>query len=153
MNLRDIQKRMVDLRRSDWDKERSVPKNGEYYFKNKVYLTFNDYKDSQTRPNFVYRFVAYDDKDDFRNMMTWTHNFNAEIVRCDDPLVEIWPEMIGKPDAEGKYRYKDLVLMRIPLEIWLDKMDEDSRRYDKAREGLDKRFKAECKAEGAEVDI
>lgn len=154
MNLREIQKHMVDLRRSEWDKERSDPKTGKYFFTNgkKVYLTFNDYKDSQTRPNFAYRWVAYDEKNDFRNFMSWQQNLQAEVARYDDPLVEVWPEPLV-PDAEGKYKYKDLVLMRIPLEVWVNKIEEDRGRYDKAREGLDKKFKAECKSEGAEYDV
>ena len=152
MNLSDIKRRMVDLKRSGVDWERSSPQEGRFFFtKDKVYLNWRDYKDSSTRPNFVYRWVAYDDKDDFRNMNKWKWEFDAEVVAATDHTNEVWPELIGKPNAEGHYRYMDMVLMRIPLLKWLEKREADTKRYDNARKSLDAKFRAEAAAEGAEV--
>lgn len=152
MNLAEINKRFVDLKRSGVDKENSSPKDGKYVFNGKkVYLKWSDYKDSSTRLNYVYKWVAYDERDDFKNFNTWKWDLDAEPVLAVDPTTEIWPEMVGKPNAEGYYRYMDMILMRVPLLKWLEKRDADSKRFDKAREQMDKKFRAEAKAEGAEV--
>lgn len=150
MNLSELNRRMVDLRRSEIDWPRSSRKDGRYMFTKKVYLRFDDYKDSSTRPNYVYRWVAYDDKDDFRNFNHWKMEFDAEPVFATDETTEVWPETLV-PNAEGHYRYMDMILMRVPLLRWLEKLETDSKRFDRAREGLDKKFRAEAAAEGAEV--
>jgi len=150
MNLAELNRRMVDLRRSEVDWDRSSRKDGRYVFTKKVYLRFDDYKDSATRPEFVYRWVAYDKSDDFRNMNQWAMEYNAEVVQATDPTAEVWPETVV-PTAEGHYRYMDLILMRIPLLRWLEKLEADRGRYDKARLALDKKFRAEAASEGAEV--
>ena len=152
-NLAWIQKHLVDLRRSDWDKERSDPKKGRYLFADgkKVYLRLDDYKDDSTMPRYAYRWVAYDKSDDYRNMRMWQMKYSAEPVRFDDPLVEVWPEGVA-PDAEGNYRYMDLILMRVPTEVWVDKLIDDKAVADSARKNLDKRFREEAKEAGAEVD-
>jgi len=152
VNLNDIKKRMVDLKRSgvDWDK--SDPVAGKYEFANKkVYYHWKDYKDASTRLRYIYRWVAYDANDDFRNINKWKWDFDAELVVATDKSNELWPEIVGKPSSDGYYHYMDMVLMRIPLVKWLEKKEADSKRYDKAREGLDKKFRAEAAAEGAEV--
>ena len=152
MNLKDVNNHLVDLRRSDVNWEMSDPKKGKYTFRDgkKVYLRFDDYKDSATRPSWKYQWVAYDDKDDFRNFNNWKMKFNAEPVMA-GRTAEIWPEPLT-PTVEGHYRYMDLILMRVPLDLWIDKLEDDRKLYDKAREGLDKKFRSEAKAEGAEQE-
>lgn len=151
MNLKDIKDHMVDLRRSTYDKERSIPKDGKYVWLNKVYLKNKDYRDDQTRPNFVYRWVAFDENADFANYNKWRMNWDAVPVTYDDAMAEVYPEPLV-PDVEGHYRYMDMILMRIPLLVWVNKREEDTGRYDKARVGLDKKFRSEAKAEGAEFE-
>jgi len=152
MNLADVGKHMVDLRRSEIDWERSSRKDGRYVFTKKVYLRPDDYKDSATRPDFVYKWVAYDSTDDFRNMRHWQMEYDAEVVQASDESAEAWPELVGKPNAEGHYRYMDMILMRVPLLRWLNKRIEDRERYDKARTALDQKFRAEVAAGGAEIE-
>ena len=152
MNLKDVRDRLVDLKRSGVDWDRSDPVAGQYHFNApKVYLRWKDYKDASTRLNFVYRWVAYDNTDDFRNINKWKWDFGAEFVVASDKSNEVWPELIGKPGTDGFYHYMDMVLMKIPLLKWLEKREADITRFDKAREGLDRKFRAEAKAEGAEV--
>jgi hypothetical protein len=151
MNLSDIKKHMVDLRRSSFDKERSTPKDGKYFWNNKVYLQSKDYKDDQTRPDFVYRWVAFDEKDDFVNFNHWKMKYGAVAVDYKDPMNEVYPEPLT-PSVEGYYRYMDMILMRIPLEVMVDDKIANMKQYDKAREGLDRKFKSEAAAEGAEVE-
>jgi len=142
MNLSDLKKRMVDLRRSEYDKERSSPKDGKYVWTKKVYLKFSDYKDDNARPNFKYRWVAYDSNNDFTQFNHWRMNYEATPVDYKDPSTEIYPEPLV-PNAEGHYRYMDMILMKIPIAVEVDRIVDNRQRYDKAREGLDKKFKSE----------
>jgi len=151
MMLSDIKKHMIDLRRSEYDKSRSDPAKGQYHWAKKVYLKFDDYKDDQTRPNFVYRWVAFDEDDDFLNFNKWRMKWEAVPVDYKDEAVEVYPEPLV-PTVEGNYRFMDMMLMRIPLEVDLDRIEGDRKLYDKAREGLDKKFRSECVQEGAVFD-
>lgn len=145
MNLADLKKRMVDLRRSEYDKERSSPKDGKYHWTKKVYMKYSDYKDDNTRPNFKYRWVAYDSQNDFTQFNHWRMNYEATTVDYKDPSTEVYPEPLV-PNAEGHYRYMDMILMKIPTEVEVDRIIDNRARYDKAREGLDKKFKSEVAA-------
>lgn len=145
MNLADLKKRMVDLRRSEYDKERSSPKDGKYVWTKKVYLQFSDYKDDNTRPNFKYRWVAYDSNNDFAQFNHWRMNYEATPVDYKEPSTEIYPEPLV-PNAEGHYRYMDMILMKIPIAVEVDRIVDNRQRYDKAREGLDKKFKSEVRS-------
>jgi hypothetical protein len=139
---------MVDLRRSTWDKERSSPKDGKYYWVNKVYLQSKDYRDDQTRPKFKYRWVAFDSKSDFASFNHWTMNYQATTVDYKDEATEIYPEPLV-PSAEGHYRYMDMILMKIPIGVEVDRIVDNRKQYDKAREGLQKKFTSEAASEGA----
>jgi len=94
MNLSDLKKRLVDLRRSDYDKERSSPKDGRYFWNKKVYLKFDDYKDDNVRPNFKYRWVAYDDKNDFAQFNHWRMNFEATLLITKTRLLKSIPSRL-----------------------------------------------------------
>jgi hypothetical protein len=144
LNLADIKKHMVDLRRSEWDKERSIPKDGQYYWSNKVYLNSKDYRDDQTRPKFKYRWVAFDAKDDFASFNHW----RMTPVDYKDEATEVYPEPLI-PDTEGHYRYMDMILMKIPIEVEVDRIIDNRKQYDKAAEGLQKKFNSDARGEGA----
>lgn len=148
MNLSDLKQHMVDLRRSEYDKERSSPKDGQYVWTNKVYLKFNDYKDDNTRPQFKYRWVAFDEKDDFVRYNHWRMKYDAVPVDYKDAGTEIYPEPLV-PTVEGHYRFMDMILMKIPIGIEVDRIIDNRGQYDKAREGLDKKFRSETASEGA----
>lgn len=145
MNLADLKKRMIDLRRSEYDKERSSPKDGKYVWSKKVYFKPEDNKDAKSRMNFKYRWVAYDSNNDFAQFNHWRMNFEATPVDYKEPSTEVYPEPLV-PNVEGHYRYMDMILMKIPMEIEVDRQIENRARYDKAREGLDKKFQSEVKA-------
>ena len=148
MNLSDIKKHMVDLRRSSWDRERSSPKDGRYYWANKVYLTPKDYRDDQTRPKFKYRWVAFDEKDDFVNYNHWRMTYEATPVDYKDEETEIYPEPLV-PTVEGKYRFMDMILMKIPIGVEVSRISDNRKQYDKAREGLQKKFNSDAASEDA----
>lgn len=148
MNLQDIKRHMVDLRRSEYDKERSSPKDGKYFWTKKVYLNSKDYKDDNTRPDFKYRWVAFDERDDFINYNHWRMTYEATPVDYKDAATEIYPEPLV-PNAEGFYRYMDMILMKIPIAVEVQRILDNRGQYDKAREGLDKKFRSEAAKEGA----
>ena len=148
MNLLEMKKHMVDLRRSEYDKSKSSPKDGKYTWVKKVYLNSKDYRDTNTRPEYKYRWVAFDEKDDFVNYNHWRMAYNATPVDYKDANNEIYPEPLV-PNAEGHYRFMDMILMKIPIAVEVQRLIDNRKQYDKAREGLDKKFKAEVAKEGA----
>ena len=148
MNLSDLKKHMVDLRRSEWDKGRSIPKDGLYYWKKKVYLNAKDYRDDQTRPNFKYRWVAFDKDNDFASFNHWSMSYQATTVDYKDPGTEVYPEPL-KPTVEGHYRFMDMILMKIPIGVEVDRIIDNRKQYDKAREGIQKKFNSDAASEGA----
>jgi len=148
MNLAELKKRMVDLRRSEWDKERSSPKDGKYIWTKKVYLQTKDYRDDMTRPNFKYRWVAYDSKDDFASFQHWSMNYGATPVHFADEATEVYPEPLV-PNAEGHYRFMDMILMKMPTENEVKRIVDNRKQFDKAAEGLQKKFRTDAAAEEA----
>jgi hypothetical protein len=148
LNLSELKKHMVDLRRSEFDKDRSSPKDGRYIWTKKVYLLTKDYRDDQTRPNFKYRWVAFDKNDDFASFNHWRMNFDASPVDYKDAATEVYPEPLV-PDAEGHYRFMDMILMKIPVAAEVDRIMSNRKQFDKAAEGLQKKFNTDAGAEQA----
>ena len=148
MNLAELKKRMVDLRRSEYDKERSSPKDGKYIWVKKVYLKTSDYRDDNTRPEFKYRWVAFDKNDDFASFNHWRMNYEASPVDYKEPSTEVYPEPLV-PDAEGHYRFMDMILMKIPVAVEVNRILDNRAQYDKAALGLQKKFNTDAGAEQA----
>jgi len=151
MNLSDIKHHTIDLRRSEWDKERSRPKDGIYYWTKKVYLNSRDYKDDNTRPNFKYRWVAFDEKDDFVNFNHWRMEYQATPVDYKDAATEVYPEPLV-PTVDGNYRWKDMILMKIPIAVEVDRILDNRKQYDNAAKGLQKKFNALARGEQADSE-
>ena len=148
MNLAELKKRMVDLRRSEYDKERSSPKDGKYIWVKKVYLKTSDYRDDNTRPEFKYRWVAFDKNDDFASFNHWRMNYEATTVDYKDPSTEVYPEPLV-PTAEGHYRFMDMILMKIPVAAEVNRILDNRAQYDKAALGIQKKFNTDAGAEQA----
>lgn len=148
INAKTVKERIVDLRRSEWDKDSSDRHNGIYHFTKKVYVKRSDYDDAATRPDYVFQLVGYDDKDPQSGFNYWNMSYGAEAVTEKD---DYWPEVIRKPDANGHYKFKDSILVKIPLEAWIDKVSGDRKRYDKSAQNLHKSFQDQAKAAGAGV--
>lgn len=102
-DLAELNTHIVDLNRSDWDKERSDPKNGIYYFTSKVYIKTSDYFDAASRPSHILKFIDAERLPDYRS------KFGASPVTTSDPY---WPEPMV-PNADGKYIYIDAMLVKI----------------------------------------
>lgn len=144
LTSKEIIKHIVDLRRSKWDKERSDRKKGRYHFIEKVYVKNSDYLDDLIRPDHVFSFVGYDIKDPQSGFFYWQMHYAAEpVTEVDD----YWPEGLA-PDANGHYKFIDSILVKVPTDIWVNKVIEDRGRYDKSAENLQKSFKETAKAAG-----
>jgi hypothetical protein len=103
-DLGELINHIVDLNRSDWDKERSDRAGGVYFFNSKVYVKTSDYYDAASRPQHILKFVDVDRLPDYRA------KFGASPVTTSDPY---WPEPMV-PNADGKYIYIDAILAKIP---------------------------------------
>ena len=151
LNTKEILKHIVDLRRSDWDKERTDRKKGRYFFnrdangvEKKVYVKNTDYYDGAIRPDYVFQFIGYAEQDPLSGFGYWQMHYGAEFVLETD---DYWPEPL-KPDAEGKYKFIDSVLVKVPTEVWVDKVVADRGKYDKTAKNLHESFSEQMKAVG-----
>jgi len=133
--------KLVDMRHSVIDKDKSTPEKGLYAFKKKVYV---DYKTKAQRPPYFFTWVRYNPRDDFKDVRDYQVKWGYEYVTKDDPY---WPEGLG-PDAEGHYRYGDVVLMRCPLINELRKREQEIAISQRASVSKQKGFEAQMGAEG-----
>ncbi len=146
-DMAEVIKHYVDLNRSHWDKERSDKKRGIYYFDHspdaKVYIRQADYKDSNTRPGHILKFISLD------NVAYYRAKFGAEIVTTDDPY---WPEPMV-PDAEGKYVITDAVLIKIAdMEGYLNFREKERARGNVGHESIDGKFNSDAQSAGVHLD-
>jgi hypothetical protein len=94
---------IIDLDRSDWDKERSDRATGIYIFSKKVYVKTSDYYDAASRPKYILKFIDVD------NLPDYSAKFGGSPVTTSDPY---WPEGMT-PNADGKYIYQGSMLAKI----------------------------------------
>jgi len=106
-SLRDI--KIVDMKRSEIDQEKSDPKKGKYVFISKKYV------DAATKvaDNVTFSWCEYNAQDGYRTLNTWRVRSNWEPVM--DGEHAYWPEGV-QPNAAGYYQFGDLVLVRRSLE-------------------------------------
>lgn len=147
LTTKEIRRHIVDLRRSEWDKERSNRKKGEYHFAKKVYVKDSDYRDDAIRPDYVFSFVGYAEQDPLSGYDYWRMHYNAEFVTEND---DYWPEPL-RPDAEGKYKFLDSVLVKVPVAVWVNKVLEDRSKYDKGARDAHRAFQDTATAAGAGI--
>lgn len=141
--------KIVDLKRSVWDKEKSDPTKGKYKFTKKVYLKSSDYDDKTIRPRYVMIWNRWDKINDYLEFKEWEQFYDAEAVKVGD---DFWPEPLT-PKADGTYQWKDAILMKVPLLVWLRKKAEDSARYDTQRKALTDQFNSLAAQSGAKLDM
>jgi len=118
----------VDMKKSTINKEKSDEKRGVYTFKKKVLYTPKPsdgyaYKWVQTRPE---------------NIQKWQYSHKADFVTVGD---DVYPAPLAV-NADGHYQMPggDLVLMKIPMDIWLDKRVKEKRQSDKEARGAIRSF-------------
>lgn len=99
--------KIVDLRHSTWDREKSNPEEGQYDITDKQYV---DYDTKARRPQYYFLWVRYNPADGLRTVRDYKIQWGFNYVTIDDPF---WPE--GVPLTEGKYLFGDVVLMKCQL--------------------------------------
>lgn len=137
---------------SQWDKDRSDPRQAKYVFTgDKHYLKNDDYKsDEARRPKHVISWCRWDKASDYIDFRMWQSELKAEAVRATDCLY--WPEPLA-PNAEDHYVWKDAIMVQIPLDVWLKKRKEDKDRYDKESQRVRQEFQQTMKEHGADLEL
>jgi len=138
---------IVDLKRSEWDAEKSNPEMGEYYFTKKVYYLTKDFKEGYIHP-FKIKWCKYSEQDyprPFATLHSWKLSFGAELLTVGD---DYWPDG-HVPDAEGKYVTGDLVCVKIPIEKHVATRRAAVKKSDDFAKNSKARFLAEMQADGA----
>lgn len=135
--LRHVTSHIIDLKHSKLDEEKSRPKDGVFFFKEKRYL---DYKDSAMRPDFKYKF--------HRNAPYEISGAQADgwdFVTLKDP---VFPEG-AILNAEKHWQFMDAVLMKIDLATYLDYREEALVRSQNAVKVARGKFASQAAALGA----
>jgi len=141
------QMKLVDLKRSIVDEKKSDLKKGKYAFMSKTYLSRADFLDASLGLNEYYTWVLYEPRENYRTVETYRYSWGFEIVTVGDRMC---PEGIS-PDAENKYVFKDVVLMKCPLVNWLRKTLADQAKSDQQAKSVLASFEKELDAVGAGV--
>jgi hypothetical protein len=145
-DLATVMKQIVDLNRTDWDKERSVREKGIYYFNGpKVYIKNSDYEDRASRPKHILKFISLTD-----SLPYYRSKFGAEPVTIYD---DYWPEPMV-PNADGQYVIVDAVLVKIAnMEDYIDYRIAEQKKGQVGHEQEDDNFNARATAEGVALDV
>jgi len=135
--------KVVDLRHSTIDKEKSNPAIGEYVFEDKQYI---DYTTKARRPDWFFCWVRYNPQDGLRAVRDYETSWGFSYVTQDDPF---WPE--GVKLREGKYLFGDVVLMKCKLLTELKRREEARVHSERQSMSSMKKFQAEAKEYGVEL--
>jgi hypothetical protein len=120
-------KPIIDLKRSKWDTKKSDPSKGEYVFETKVYYRNRDFQEGYIHP-FKLKWCKYSENDyprPFASFNKWKLEFQAKPVVAGKD--DYWPEGFP-PDTNGYYVDQDLILVKIPIEVHVEKRREAIRR-------------------------
>lgn len=138
MDLRDI--KIVDLGASELDPKTTNKIAGEYAFISKRYVG-----QARRSPYYFYweRHVKENDYLDSRSARYDGYSY----VTVED---DFWPEPIP-PDGDGKYVFKDVVLMKGPIKDEVEKSLKNKRKSEGDSVALRNSFNAVARAAGAEI--
>ena len=144
MYLSDI--KIVDLRLSEWNKETSDPKEGNYDFTNKVYIDY--YGDQEARPEYYFCWCRYDSRNNYRELRDYKIMWQYSTVNVDTDL--FWPEGVP-PDENGNYNFGDVILVKRDLIAQLkDKLEKRERSRGAGRAKLQE-FQSKMEKYGAGI--
>ena len=116
--LSHIQQNTVDLRYSEWDKEKSKPKKGEYAFTKKQ-LYRESLKDKSRLPE---HWISWGRKtEDGWDLMDWTTRLTFTFVELDDPYFPPGAQL----DENKHWVYKDAIMMKCPLRDYIERRKHD----------------------------
>lgn len=128
--------KFIDLKRSKVDEGKSDPKAGEFVFKpnGMVELKRSDYDDNAVRPKHILKW----NRSDPHTIREWEIKFGAEFVTADDPY---FPHGAGVEFKDGHYHFNEMVLIKIPLELHLERKRADAKRANKSFEDNNRNFR------------
>ncbi len=135
--------KIVDLKRSDINWDASDESKGIYKFNHKVYYN------RIPEPGDKY-FPKWCTDDNEGNLQNWIYGFDASEIKYEDK--DYWPEPM-KPNATHGYKFKDAVLMRVNLEMWVDKVEKDRKMANGQVAANKAAFNAQTAMEGASLDV
>jgi len=142
MYIQDM--KLVDLRMSKWDKEKSDPAKGDYFFTEKRYINYRG--DRAAAPPFKFIWARYNPIDNFRDMRDWKTRYKASEVGLNDPY---WPE--GVAPQNGKYIEGDAILMKVPILEYARKRKAEIAASDSRPDAIKKQFMSEAAGMGLGV--
>jgi hypothetical protein len=132
------QVRIVDLKRTEVDEEKSDRVHGKLVFKGrKTYISDSSYIDGSTRPEHKTKWVTKVLAEG-RTLDRFLYREGWEFVTTND---DYYPEG-SRVDAEGHYIYMDTVLLKKPYVEYLRDMAKKKKREGNQREVDRKRLKA-----------
>ena len=113
MVLSDI--KIIDVKRSTFDKEKSDPAKGKYVWVKKVFI---DYKSPETRPQFKFSW----NRNHEWAVADWQNKWpGCTFVEPHDNFV---PAGLS-PNADNHYIFKDAVLMKIPIMEYIEQRKKE----------------------------
>lgn len=137
--------KIIDLKHSKWDEEKSNPKKGKYAFIDKKYI---DYKDKGRRPPYFFTWCHYDERNNYLDLRSWKVKWGYEEVTSRDDYI---PEGLG-PNVEGHYVYGDLILVRRNLLDELLRLDNEQKMAKLAGKMKEREMRDGFKRAGVAVD-
>ncbi len=132
--------KIVDLRHSTIDHDKSNVAEGVFEFTDKQYV---EYHVKIRRPEWYFRWVRYNPTDGLKDVRNHRVKWGFSYVTQDDPF---WPE--GIPLTEGKYIFGDAVLMKCKLLAELKRREEAKKFSDAMSMSAYRKFQSEAGAAG-----
>ncbi len=142
MYLSDI--KIVDLRFSKWDKEKSNPKDGKYDFDKKAYVDM--YGTKETRPPWFFTWCRYDPRNNYMEFRDWKISGYSAVQFDED---KYWPEPLS-PNENGHYVFGDVIAVKRPLIDELKYRIEKQRRSTSAKSKI-AAFQEKMASDGAGI--
>ena len=137
--------KVVDLRVSKWDKDKSKPDKGEYFFTDKRYINYRG--DRSAIPPFKFVWARYNAKDNYRDIRDYQTKYKASFVTPEEK--EYWPE--GVVPENGKYIEGDVVLMKIPIWEYAKKRKQEIGDSESRPAAIKAKWHAELRGLGLDV--
>lgn len=137
--------RLIDINHSTIDKKKSDPATGTYEFIEKKYVS---YQDPEVRPEWRFEWCRYLASNNYSEYTDMQRKWKASKVKVEDGF---WPEGLG-PDSSGAYTTGDVVLVKYPLRIYIERRKHEIKMSEGATRAIINRHKSEAKADGVDLD-
>jgi hypothetical protein len=136
--------KLVDLKRSQIDEEKSDPKKNKYFFKKKVHTKYPFADDA-----YAYKWNTIDETPNrISPEEEWKILYNFDYVVAGQDSV--WPEG-AKLDANNHYVFGDAILMKCRIEDYLAKRKKEVAKSEKAYKAEVDKYRASLRRVGRQV--